>query len=168
MGDPQERDKLLTLTKTERKALLKLELPVGDGAKLQQAISKVGENLYGISSNPFTTKSEDSNAWYATDSLFTSAKKTYNGILRPFLEQPQVYKLDVTKEKVRRIDPKYVPPTALDEYPDVTVDENALSSYIDPFALPAPWQLKMIGDKTFYFNSETFERVEQVLSVTLI
>jgi len=145
--------------RTERRALLKLELKSAEN-DLKLNLQKVAEKLYDI---PFESSAEetlDSNKWFETDNIFAQARQSYNGILQPFLEQPQVYKLAATKEIVRHIDKNYKPQALLDEYGQEEIKEEFIQSYIDPFALPKPWELKIIGNKTFYFNTETFERFD--------
>jgi hypothetical protein len=95
------------------------------------------------------------------------AKKAYDGILKPFFEEPQVYKLDSTKEKLhtQSYDTETARPPILEEIEDFeslpapSLNEDLDATFLDPFQLPYPWETRYEEGRTIYFNPETYERV---------
>jgi hypothetical protein len=148
---------------TKRTKLVKLEL----SSQTSLAINKVAANLYDIK-NPSLNPTIDNETWYTTDALYADAKKAYDGILKTFLEEPIIYKLESTKEKLHAqsfdnnqdIDPNLDRINEFLEKEIPLIDENVLNTYIDPFDLPKPWEKKFEFGQFIYFNPETFERLE--------
>lgn len=146
---------------TKRARLVKLELSNNP----QLAVEKVGKNLYNIGSA--LKPASDGDDWYTVDSLYMDAKKAYDGILKPFFEEPQVYKLDGTKDKVhaQSYDLNAAKLPILEEIeefeaqPTPSLSDDFDTTFLDPFQLPFPWQTMFEDGRTVYFNPETYERV---------
>ena len=177
MADEKRKGKGRRL-RTERSRVVKLELSNDTG----EAVRKTAQTLYNLSDADINIvaardgKSEidlklakDSNKWVATDAIFDDAKKAYDRILAPFLEEPQVYKLESTKERMHRqsldaTEGKNPHLERIEEYlnePEEELKDETLSTYLDPFSLPFPWERRVEFKQVVYFNPETFERLNK-------
>jgi hypothetical protein len=145
---------------TRRARLVKLEL--SNNPRL--AVEKVANNVYNLGSA--LKPASDGDDWYTVDSLYMDAKKAYDGILKPFFEEPQVYKLDGTKDKVhaQSYDVHAAKPPILEEIEDFeaqptpTLSDDLENTFLDPFQLPLPWETLVEDGRTVYFNPETYDR----------
>ena len=91
--------------RTLRNRVVKLEL----SNDVERAVRKTAKVLYDMTDGDINIEAKgaevqlkpakDSSKWVQSDSLFNDAKKAYDSILKPFLEEPQVYKLESTRHK---------------------------------------------------------------------
>ena len=130
----------------------------------ETAVRKTAEALYNITDADINIiaaregkadvrlkPAKDSNSWVATDRLYDDAKKAYDSILAPFMEEPQIYKLESTKAKLHKqsLDPsegKNPHLERIEEYLNAhkeELKEEALGTYLDPFSLPYPWEKRI-------------------------
>jgi len=164
--------------RTQRNRVVKLEL----SNDVERAIRKTAEVLYEIKDDDINIDAKragetgirlkpakNPSTWVQSDALFNDAKRAYDGILQPFLQEPQVYKLESTKNKLHKqsYDPSVKDPhlERIEEYlakEDAKLNETTLTTYIDPFSLPHPWEkITTSHGKVAYFNPETFERLNE-------
>ena len=157
-----ERDR--KIKHTTRSRVVKLEL----SNQTDLAVVKVAKTLYNLDHERTLQKATDSNLWHVSDSLYYDAKKSYDGILKPFFEEPQVFKLQATKELLHTssLDP-HAPEDPnlqrINEFLEEEVEpltEELIGTYLDPFTIPYPWETKFDHGKIMYFNPETFETVD--------
>jgi hypothetical protein len=83
--------------KTERKKILKLELPTSNVPQQQEIVAKT---VYGLELNTQLKFSKDNTKWRAADEIYYNALTSYEKCITPFMELPRVYKLESTKEKL--------------------------------------------------------------------
>ena len=131
---------------TKRKKVVKLELAGNPVEKMH----KVASTLYNIQI-PQAIESDNSSYWRAIDTLlFSSAKESYEQILRAFDEKPRVFKLESCKEKVwafnadlnsnsiKEIDSE-IPVSVCDtdniNIPEIEQIDTELETFINPFKL---------------------------------
>lgn len=82
--------------KTQRKAILKLEL----SGETRDKLGTVAQGLYGMSPVP-DKPAANNQKWHTVDKeLYAVAKGSYDGVIAPFLEQPRVYRFESTKQKL--------------------------------------------------------------------
>eukprot|EP01035_Chromulina_nebulosa_P026125 gene26125-34159_t len=131
---------------TKRSKVVKLEFTGNPVDKMH----KVASTLYNIQIPP-AIESDNSIYWRAIDTiLFSSAKESYEQILRAFDDKPRVFKLESCKEKVWafnadlysnsviEIDPEI--PVSVSERDKIVLSEieqidTELETYINPFQL---------------------------------
>ena len=133
-----------------------------EGTELQ--LDTVAKRIYHLE-NDYAECSADSNNWFTTDSLFYKAKSAYDGITKPFVKQPDVYKLPTqsTTKKQNDEDPSRFSSNIIEDDGDDCFRDDSLETelqrYINPFILPKPWIRKRdFNGDLVYFNTETKQR----------
>ena len=133
---------------TKRSKVVKLEL----AGKAVDKLHKVASTLYDIQF-PQTIEAENSTYWRAIDTLlFSSAKESYEQILRAFDEKPRVFKLERCKDKVWAENAREYLNTFVSQSSDQEISvsaadsdkvvitekeqiDNELETYINPFKM---------------------------------
>ena len=140
------------ISKNKRKPVLKLMVT---GTEPVQQLEYVARDIYDFDTN-FIGAIEDNDKWPIVDGIFGKSKEAYDGITRPFLKPPDVFKLEpASKDRALQMDENQSN-IELHGTNNSVIEEDELKKFIDPFKIPQCWQMKKdFKGELWYVNSET-------------